>query len=89
MFIVFEMPADQDWEPEYWDRIGEDPGFDQVATDIEAAGGTLEDTEDVTIECEKSAVPAILAVIEAARQGQYGADVQTYWNAANRGPDEE
>ena len=80
--IYFEMPSDQDWELDFWNRIGEDPGFEQLASAFQAIGAEVDDSEGVAITFEQSKESSVRKLIDDARKGVYGDDVQTYWEAA-------
>ncbi len=82
MDITFEMPGDQDFDPELWDRIGDGPEWDRLAADLEAAGAEVDDTEDIVISVPRRKEKAARAIIAAARAGEYGEDVPAYWTAA-------
>lgn len=76
------MPADGDWEPGFWDRIGIGPEWDRLSTDFRAAGAEVEDTEDIVLSFKKMSESKVRHLIEDARSGKYGDDVRTYWTAA-------
>jgi len=80
--ISFEMPGDQDWDPSFWDRIGEDPGFKQLTSALASVGAKIEDSEDITVTFPADKEMQVRKILADAAKGKYGADVKTYWSAA-------
>ncbi len=80
--LVFDMPSDQDWPEDFWERIGVGPEWDKFNADMAAAGGTMDDTEDIVIDCLPENRHRVMGLIQAAQAGQYGPDVQLYWQSA-------
>lgn len=78
----FEMPGDQEWDSAFWERIGVGPEWDRLALDLKKAGIQVEDDEDIVLTFKKGSAPRVRKLIDAARAGEYGSDVQTYWRAA-------
>ncbi len=80
--LIMEMPGDQDWEPEFWDRLGVGPDWDRISQAFKDAGAEVEDDEDVTFECPTQEVEQkVRQIIRDARDGVYGEDVQVYYKA--------
>lgn len=86
MILWFEMPDDQDWDEEFWEHLGEGPEWTRIDQDFARANARVEDHESISIEMPASALPAVQAIIAAARAGEYGPDVQKYWLAARESP---
>ncbi len=87
--LIFEMPSDQDWDSGYWQRVGVGSEWDKITADMEAAGATYEDTDDIILTCrDELAKKSVLDIIEQARNGAYGSDVQAYWKEAKMVPEE-
>jgi hypothetical protein len=81
--LIWNMPGDADIDPALWQRLGEGPEWERFYSDIEAAGGSVEDTEDIVMTCPASSVSTITDIVMSALSGQYGPDVEAYWTYAD------
>jgi hypothetical protein len=82
MKLTFEMPGDQDWDEGLWQRIGLGPEWDRLSAAWESLDVEVDDDEEVVLSFKKSRLPAVEKILEDARSGKYGQDVQTYWTLA-------
>lgn len=80
--LTFAMPGDQDWDSDLWERLGVGGDWERLGEAFYNAGATVDDTEDISVEFDPSNEAAVRQIIEDARAGNYGPDVQTYWQAA-------
>jgi len=82
MRITFRMPSDQDWDPQFWDRIGIGPEWDRFANDLAKLGCEMDDDDDVVLTFPMRQEIKVRQQVRAARDGSYGQDVKQYWLAA-------
>jgi hypothetical protein len=83
MVLTFEMPGDQDWDADLWERLGVGGDWENIGKAFYNAGATVDDTEDITVEFDPKDEPAVRGIIDDARAGKYGPDVQAYWSQAS------
>lgn len=83
VILEFQMPGDQDWPPDEWDKFGIGEDWDRFYGDLEVGNSAeIEDTENVIITVPHANVWNVLAILVAARQGDYGPNIQLYWTLA-------
>ena len=86
--LTFEMPDDQDWDHDLWERLGVGQEWERLGRAFYNAGVEVDDTEDISLEFEEKDEAEVRKIIEAARNGNFGPDCQVYWKAAIEVEDE-
>ncbi len=87
--ITFEMPGDQDWDEDVWSKLGVGCEWERLGRAFYNTGVDVDDTEDIVLEFDEEKEPQVREIVEAARNGNFGPDCQTYWKAAVEVPSEE
>lgn len=82
MELTFEMPGDQDWDTDLWQRLGVGAEWERLGRAFYNLGVEVDDTEDVVLSFDDKDEAEVRKVLEQARTGGYGPDVQAYWSAA-------
>lgn len=80
--LVFSMPQDQEWDDALWERLGVGEEWERLGRAFYNLGVDVEEAEDIVLEFDEADEAEVRKVIESARSGGYGEDVQRYWTSA-------